>query len=287
MRRILVLVVAVVTLGLPVSARADSCDDMPVLCGAESTGRGTYQGIVIVPGLHTGDGAGHGNGASGCADCEWSLVPACSVNSPENGADALCGAAVSICRSRGDDGIFYWVFVRRPGEGWHQVGTACIGASNPVVTLADLRADAAQRYRDEVRPNAATIDPQPANGPWVVNLAAYFAASGAQTTTKTFGPDGARMTITATPTYVWDFGDGSPPYETTDVGGPYPDGSVHHVYRTDGTRTVTLTTRWAATFTVTTAFGTYGPWDVPGAPIAPTSTRTIQVREGRAVLVGG
>jgi hypothetical protein len=287
MRRVLLVVIAVFALGLPTTARADTCDGMTVLCGADSTGNGTYQGVVVIPGFQSGNAAQHSNGASGCADCEWSLVPACWVNSPENGADALCGAAVNVCRSRGDDGIFYWVFVRRPGEGWHQVGTACIGAHDPVVTLADLRVDAARYYRDEVRPNAATISPQPADGPWVVNLNAYFLAQGAAPLERTFGPAGARMTITATPTYVWDFGDESAPLETASVGGPYPDGDVTHVYRSDGRRTVTLTTRWSATFTVTTALGTFGPWDVPGAPIAPSTSRTIPVREARAELIGG
>jgi hypothetical protein len=94
------------------------------------------------------------------------------------------------------------------------------------------------------------------------------------------------MTITATPMYVWDFGDGSAPFETTSVGGSYPDGDVTHLYRSDGRRTVTLTTRWSATFTVTTVLGTFGPWDVPGQPIAPSTSRTIPVREARAVLVG-
>jgi hypothetical protein len=199
----------------------------------------------------------------------------------------MCANAASYCADHGQDGILMKVFLRRPGSGWEQVGTACIGGANTPVTLADLSVNAGQVYRDQLKPGAASISPQPANGPWLVNTASYFAASGTGPLSGTFGPAGARLTISATPTYVWAWGDGSEPYQTTSRGGPYPDGDVHHEYTAPGSRTVTLTTRWAATFTVATAIGTFGPYDVPGPAIAPSVSRAIQVQEGRAVLVHG
>lgn len=287
MRRLLVLLATLLaSIGLQTSvAYADGCPDDYLTCGASSQ-NGTYDGVIGFPDLRHGGGSGAGGsgGGSSCQGCEWMLVPACSVNSPENGADALCGAAVNSC---GGDGILMWVFVRRPKETWDQIGTTCVGPDRPVVTLAQVRADAARLYRDQVKPNAATISPQPANGPWVVNLASYFMATGAEPLSATFGPAGTRMTIDATPTYVWDWGDGSEPYETTSTGGPHPTGDVTHVYRHHGARTVTLTTRWSATFTVVTALGTFGPFDVPGAPIAPTTTTRIRVQEARAETVSG
>jgi hypothetical protein len=279
----LVAAATVLVVGLPHAALAEGpgpCKE--ALEGCTHSDGNAYQVVVSVPGLHHGSGSSSGGG--GCVGCEWSIVPACWVNGPDNGADALCGAAIHSCRG---DGLLMWVFVRRPREAWDRVATTCIGPSDPVVTLADVRAHAAQLYRDRMRPGAATISPRPVNGPWVVNLTSYFEATGAGPRHETFGPPEVRVAIDATPTYVWDWGDGSEPFETTSAGGPYPTGDVTHVYRHHGARTVTLTTRWSATFTVVTALGTFGPYPVPGAPIAPMTTTRIRVQEGRADLVSG
>jgi hypothetical protein len=283
---LVVLVAAIVLLvTLPVTARADNpCEGALEHCGGTSNGA-SYSGVVIFPGWQSGGGASGGGGVSQCVGCEWTYTPHCLPNGPDPGADAMCNAAATGCEARGEDGILMRVYFRRPGQDWQNVGTACIGGDNDPVTLADLAADAGQVYRDELKPNAASISPQPANGPWVVNFRSYFMATGAGPRSGTFGPAGARMTISATPTYVWNWGDGSAPLETTSTGGPYPTGDVTHVYRGKGARTVTLTTRWSATFTVDTALGTFGPFEVPGPPVAPSSTRAIRVQEGRAELI--
>ena len=280
MIRSLLLASLLVVVGLPGAARAGDCGQY-LFCGAEGKGDGSYHGVVVIPGLQGGSGKATGGGS--CEGCEWSLVPACWTNGPEN-PDALCGAAVLSCPARGQQGILMWVFRRRPPAGWEHVGNVCVGPNDPVLTVADLQADA-RRYVGELGTTAATVGVAPSHYTPVVNTATYFTATGGGTRTGTFGPQGVRLTITATPTYVWDFGDGSAPYETSSPGGPYPSGDVTHTYTTPGARTVTLTTRWTATFTVATALGTFGPFPVGGAPIAPVSTRAIQVREAGAVLV--
>jgi hypothetical protein len=278
---------AVLLLASPVAAGPSECppDAAPEACGGVTGGDGAYHGVVVVPGLQ-GNGNAQGNGGGSCPGCEWSLVPACSVNGPVNGADALCGAAVYSCPSRGQEGILMWVYVRRPGGTWTRAGTVCVGPQDPVLTVDALRVDA-RRYLFEMDPGAATVSVAPRGFSPVVNEVTYFTATGGGTRTATFGPAGVRLTITATPAYVWDFGDGTPPYETRSPGGPYPTGDVTHTYRAPGARTVTLTTRWSATFTVTTAQGTFGPYDVGGAPLAPSTTQAVRVREAGAVLVGG
>jgi hypothetical protein len=276
------LLVVTVPVGM---ASADQCKDSPILCGVESDSD-KYSGVLVFPGWVSGDGASGTGGTSTCGDCEWTYVPACHVNTPDNGADALCGAAVNSCPSRGQEGILMWVYLRRPGEPWRQVGVACIGGTNDVVTLADLTVDAQRAYRDQLKPPAATVVQHPADRA-VVGFATYFSANGAAPLSGTFGTVAARMTITATPTYVWDWGDGSEPYETTDPGGPYPDGTTHHTYRRAATTTVSLTTRWSATFVVDTAAGRFGPFPVTGPAIAPTTTQQVTVREARAELIGG
>jgi hypothetical protein len=59
---------------------------------------------------------------------------------------------------------------------------------------------------------------------------------------------------------------------------------VSWTYETRGTRDVSLTTYWKATFTVDGD----GPYAVPGPEISKTAEPlVVPVREARAVLVGG
>lgn len=285
MRRVAVALAALsMSLGAPSGpAFAGGCDEVVVFCGAEGNGS-SYTGVIAIPGLRGNGGSGGGGGGGACVGCEWSVVPACPINGPDNGADAMCMGASMACESRGEDGILMRIYVRENGGPWRSMGNACIGGGNDVVTVADVTAQAGQAYREQMRPGAARIGTSPA-GRQVVNLPTYFSAGGTEPMTGTFGPAGVRMTITATPTYVWDFGDGAT-LETRSAGGPYPGGDVRHTYRTPATRTVTLTTRWSAEFTVVTAMGTFGPFAVGGAPVAPSTTQAVEVREARAVLVG-
>jgi hypothetical protein len=253
-------------------------------CGG-ATGDGTsYNTVVAIPGLSGGPGGSGGGGSSGggCAGCDWYVTPACPINGPPpNAADVMCSGAAMACPQ---GGIRMRVFVRRPGESWTVAGTYCTGNGNGVVTVADVAADAGALYRDRMTPGAATIGVTPPPDRVLVNALTYFGANGAEPMRGTFGPDALTVTIAAVPTYVWDFGDGTT-LETTSPGGPA--GDVTHTYRAPGATTVRLTTRWHAEFTVTSALGTFGPYDVGGTPVAPSSTRAVDVHEARAELVGG
>jgi hypothetical protein len=288
MRRLTVALCAVLAFNGLVPAGVahaeNKCDPHKVgaYCNGSSDGT-SYHGVVVVSGMRSSNGGGGGGGSSAaCADCDWSLVPACWVNSPVNGDDALCGAAVQSCPG---PEILFWVFLRRPDQPWSKVGDVCIGARNPVRTLDDLGTDAA-RYAKDLTPTASGIRAQGAD-PAVVNVPAFFQATGGGALSGTFGPPDARVTIDAGPTYVWQWGDGSPDTVTTSPGGPAPDGDVTHTYRAAGRRTVTLTTRWQATFTVATVVGTFGPFPVPGPPIALPTTQRVDVDEARGELIGG
>src|SRR5690606_11813305 len=61
---------------------------------------------------------------------------------------------------------------------------------------------------------------------------------------------GMSITFRATPGhYLWDFGDGSPPLETSSPGRPYPDQDVTHVYTSAADAVeVSLTTTWEGSF---------------------------------------
>ena len=78
---------------------------------------------------------------------------------------------------------------------------------------------------------------------------------------------GMDVTFVATPVHwSWDFGDGSPPLQTSSPGNPYPNQDLAHVYGTahDGV-TVSVTTQWQGTFQING-----GPW----LPVATQATTT-------------
>jgi hypothetical protein len=252
-------------------------------CGGAGSDGSTYTGVIAIPGLH-GKGGSHGSASGGgCTDCEWLIVPACPSNGPQPGMDAMCTGAATSCVSRGEEGILMRAFMRHADGAWQMMGTYCTGAAGAVVTVADVAPQAGQAYREQMRPGAATFGFEPDAGQ-VVNIPTFFTASGAEPMSASFGPDAVRMTITATPAYVWDFGDGAT-LETQSRGGPAPDGDVTHTYTSAATRHVTLTTRWSAEFTVVTAMGTFGPFAIGGPPVAPSTSREVVVREARADLV--
>jgi hypothetical protein len=59
---------------------------------------------------------------------------------------------------------------------------------------------------------------------------------------------GEVVDVALRPSFVWSFGDGSV-YVTTENGGPYPAGSIHHTYKQPGTYQVSLLTTWNGTYT--------------------------------------
>ena len=76
------------------------------------------------------------------------------------------------------------------------------------------------------------------------------------------------------PSFVWSFGDGTT-LTTSSVGGPYPDATITHTYRSAGIYTITLATSWAGSWA---AQGAVLP--VLGGAIVQSTSATIQVQPG-------
>lgn len=91
--------------------------------------------------------------------------------------------------------------------------------------------------------------------------------------------------ITATPSYRWDFGDGlgglgpGIPYQRGDRPSRDPGKYLHAVYASTGTKHVTLTVTWAVTFRLE------GVTEVALAPIVFTAWQDKPVMQARAVLI--
>lgn len=59
---------------------------------------------------------------------------------------------------------------------------------------------------------------------------------------------GVPVSVNLTPTFEWDFGDGSIPFTTSLTGAAYPRGEIAHTYHRAGSYQATLTVSWAGTW---------------------------------------
>jgi hypothetical protein len=76
------------------------------------------------------------------------------------------------------------------------------------------------------------------------------------------------------PSFVWTFGDGSS-MNTSNAGGPYPNSTVTHIYKTSGIYTATVSISWAGTWA---AQGAVLP--VLGGAIVQNASASIEVNPG-------
>jgi hypothetical protein len=167
------------------------------------------------------------------------------------------------------------------------VSTLCLGGANDVVAVSDIAAADIDRYLKRVTPPDLTIAVQPPDGV-VANLPAYFRVRPpSDLVPHPFGGPQITETITITPAhFTWAWGDGSTE-RTDDPGGRYPDGSLTHVYTTAGHLHGSVTTRWTATYTITVAGETFGPYDATGGPVPHTQSFTVTVTSAHSHLVDG
>ncbi len=85
---------------------------------------------------------------------------------------------------------------------------------------------------------------------------------------------GVGVNVLMNPSFVWNFGDGST-LSTTSAGGPYPNSTITHTYKTAGNYTVNLAISWAGSWA---AQGAVLP--VLGGAIVHNTSASIQVSPG-------
>jgi hypothetical protein len=262
-------------------------------CGVATVdyARSMFEGAIIVPGSEAANRAVAASG--GCQGCEWTLVRRCDLNTPEDPNYVNCLGA------RCPDGEAYRLYLKHPAEPAPVLlDTICIGEARRIVTAAELAVDV-ERHVKRLRPPAHEVVVE-APGYALTHVPAFLTASGPGADTATLdvttaaGP--ARLRIDVGPReYAWAFGDGGT-CTTTQPGGPWDgdrtgaercDTRVAHVYAAPGTRATTLTVTWGGTYTFDVGYGPVGPLAIPGDGVAAaTASRAVDVREGRAELVG-
>ena len=221
------------------------------------------------------DIAAHSGTQAGCADCQWTLVANCVFDCTNGGQARRC--------NRGQ--VAFRLYLTTKAFTNRLVDTLCLGGPQDVVPVGDMAAADVDRYLKDVVPPTMHVTVQPPNGV-LSNLPAYFQANPpANLQPQAFGGPQVTENITITPAhYTWDWGDGTPALTTDDPGGPYPDGHVTHTYDRSAHLVAALTTEWSATYTITVAGQTFGPYNATGT-VQRTQRFPLVVDRARSHLV--
>lgn len=253
---------------LPASA-VPGCDGCTV-----QTGPGQYVGSLLIPPGSRPEPAGLAATAARCDGCVWTLEPACQAPGATGGV--VCPGALRACPA---PQLRLALLLQRPGETVAtRVGTFCLApgtALQPAALVPGVR-DRFVRLVPALRPSF-----QP-RGFGIVNVPVVLAAGQPGDVGRpVFALAGHRVTLTATASWRWEYGDGAR-LVTSRPGGPWPDVDVAHVYERDGGYPVTVTTTWRGQFWV----DGLGPFVVEGAPVTQTARLVVPVRSAVAELLG-
>jgi hypothetical protein len=247
---------------------------------------GDFHGLIMVNGDPSVLAAAARSGTQpGCGDCTWTIVLACLANLPgQQQGQTSCGNAVNG-RSCKHGQIAYRLFLTTKAVTNELVNPhLCLGGLAAVIPVGDVAAADVDRYLKNVVPPRMRVTVQPPGGV-LTGLPAYFQTQSPAIQPQRFGGPQVVENITVTPAhYTWQWGDGSGSLHTDDPGGPYPDGHVTHTYDRATHLTVALTTEWSATYTITVAGQTFGPYDATGT-VQRTQRFPLVVDRARSHLV--
>lgn len=249
---------------------------------------GQFHGLIMVPG-EPGvlNAAAHAGTQPGCGDCEWTLLQACVTNIPANGGNPTTCNGSGQAPTCGPNEVLYRLYLSTTAIRNQLVDQICLGPTKQVIAVGQQAALDVQRYLKDVTPLALLVTVQPPHGV-LANLPAYFVVRPpTDLRPQPFGNGQITETITIKPAhYLWHWGDGSADLATDDPGAPYPDGTVTHTYVTAGHVRGAVTTRWAASYTITVpGAGTLGPYDATGGQISKTQSFDLTVTAARSHLV--
>jgi hypothetical protein len=276
---------------LPAAAHFADCGDiLTSQCGvASDPDSGDFHGLIMVNGqpgvLETAAGAGT---QPGCGDCVWTIVLACVFSHPDDpDTEHPCTGSLRARLCEPGQSLFR-LYLSTAAVTNRLVDAICLGGIDDVIPVGDIAAADVERYLQDVVPPDLVISVQPPNGV-LAGLPAYFRVRPPDSLAPVpFGGPEITETITIAPAdFTWHWGDGTADLVTDDPGAPYPDGKVTHTYLTAGDVDGLLTTRWGATYTITVAGATYGPYDATGGPVARDQPFALTVTAAHSHLVSG
>lgn len=248
-------------------------------CGVHSDGT-HFHGLIAVRGSPwlLADAAGSGT-KSGCGDCHWTIAIACpdeSLSDPSTLRACAAASNSAVCRP---GQLLYRVYLTTAAFLDRVEGIVCIGGRDQVVALGDQAAADVARYLRDVTPPDLVITTKPETAT-LAGLPTYFRARPpADLAPAPFGGAGITETITIAPSQVdWRWGDGRA------SGWVATSRTLRHTYGHGTVAHGQATTRWDATYTITYAGHTYGPFDATGR-LTKSQAFRLPVRTSSPVLV--
>ena len=204
-----------------------------------------------------------------CLGCTWRYTIYCM-----QGADAPCKHAVTSC-PRGS--LLHRVWFGRTPNSTAVVGSVCWGSSTPVTRrqIESRVDDYVIRYIPALRPGY-----DPPGGSLTTVPVIFWTGQPRSFTPPNFWLSGYSVSISATPTWHWNWDDGASIWKSV-AGAQYPSRQITHQYRSPGRYSVGVTAVWQAKYTVS-GIGTF---DVSGEVLRQSRTLDVPIASARTVLV--
>ena len=209
-----------------------------------------------------------------CLGCQWRLSSPC-LRSGDGNPFSGTPTCLSVVRGCPDRAQLLRAWFQPPGGSWREIGLVCIGDGGPV-TVVGLGSQVHEWITRGLPPQRLTF--QPTRGAVTQLPVVFDSGQSSAGLHATLDLAGRSVALEATPTWRWEFGDGTR-RETTDPGGAFPNLAVAHSFRVSRAYRVRMVTTWTARFTVEGL----GPFPVT-EPVSQSTLATIPVGEGRAVL---
>lgn len=295
MKRLLVTVLLLWLAGT-VAAHADPTEPPPVDVDSTATDSGTDLSFVSASTLRAWDTQRLSRADTG-PWFQYASVSPCNGYPGRAGSDELCGRAAIMCIAPPGDGPAVAIYSRQttkagaPVDGadgqWRARGVTCFpelvpGATN-VLTMAMIRD--AFHHTDFTVP---TVNIQPEGDVTLVNLPTFFQVTFPD---SGFGPDevdhpdparllGHRIEVRPRlKSVTYHLGERTIG-PTTDLGGPYPSGTVVQTYTQPGKQQVRVDIVYTGQFRV----GGSGWIDIPGEVDLQGTPVTLTIREAKSRL---
>ncbi|MEJ6494367.1 MAG: PKD domain-containing protein, partial [Actinomycetes bacterium] len=173
-----------------------------------------------------------------CLGCTWKYTIYCMQDS-----DSPCRHAVVSCPA---GSLLYRVSFGLTPSTVSEIGSVCWGSSQPLTReLAQASvSDYVIRYVPALVPGF-----DPPDGTLTSIPGIFWTGQPSILVPPSFALSGRSVTITAKPTWRWDWGDGGAIWKSV-PGAPYPSRQITHQFGASGDYQTQVTALWTATYTV-------------------------------------
>ena len=225
-------------------------------------------GGLLLPGSFSGSSSTKRSVAD-CDGCTWKYTIYCTQDS-----NTPCKHAVTSC-PRGS--LLYRVWFGRTPTTLATIGSVCWGSNKPLT-----KREVESRIDDQVIRYVPALQPgfDPPGGSLSSIPVIFWSGQPSKFKPPAFSVAGHKVSITATPTWHWKWGDGQSAWKKV-PGAQYPSRQITHQYRTPATYNATVTTVWSAVYSVSGL----GSFEASGEVLRQSQTLKVPIESARTVLI--